>query len=482
MRRRIIIGLALLLALCLIGDAIALLSLDRSIRRIEGLAESYRIQLLRTTLNSSALRMERDILAHLTQPAGSEEQLRDSVWRFKDSLRQCGSCHHTPSAQKRLEDVRDAFEDWLIQTESLRETRERGGVNTEEEAQLALASRVPAMITAMIDHAHARLTTRSNDVEATVHQAWVTLCVTLLAALLFGGVVALHLQRRLTKPVSELLEMIRRSRQGESVEEIVISGDQEFRELGEAFGQAYQDLKNAQEGILQAEKMAAIGRLAAGVAHEVANPLASISSVVQMMRRSCASEEDAKRLDLIMSHIGRISGVVRDTLSFSRPSTDDRRRRVEISVLLDQSLELTAYDERSQGIEVTRDYDPTLRPIQADPDALMAVFTNIILNAIDALCDRSRGDPVLEISARAEEESTVVMITDNGPGMSEQDLASAFEPFFTTKQPGHGTGLGLWVCYETMRKQGGSIRLDSREGHGTTVTVELPYAGDEATD
>ncbi len=479
MRRRIVIGLGLLLALCLTGDAIALLSLDRSIGRIGELAESYRIQSMRSSLNSSALQVERDMLVHLTKGAKDDDQLRDSVWRFKDSLRQCSSCHHSPEVIAGLDEVKSAFENWLIQTESVYAARQSVERDAEDEAMLAFASRVPAMTTAMIDRAHTRLAARSDDVEAIVHQAWVTLCGTLVAALLFGGIVALHLQQRLTRPLSELLEMIRRSRQGESTDEISVSGDEEFRELGEAFTQAYQELKSAQEGILQAEKMAAMGRLAAGVAHEVANPLASISAVVQMMQRSCGSEEDAQRLDLIMDHIGRISGVVRDTLSFSRPSADDRRTRVEVAALLDQSVELTGYDKRSKGIEVVRDYDPELEPILADADALMAVFTNIILNAIDALGDRSLGEPILEISARVEEGRTVVRFTDNGPGMSEQDMANAFEPFFTTKQPGHGTGLGLWVCYETMRKHGGRIRLDSREGHGTTVTVELPGAGDE---
>ena len=484
MRRRIVISLGILLALCLVGQAAALLALDQSISRLGGLTESHRIQAMRSSLNSSSVQVQRDLLAQLAGQEYDDERVRHTIWRFEDSLLQCQTCHHEPGVQSQLDAIQESIEGWLLDSEPVRTNAQRRPIGSQEQAILEQADAMVERTTALVDQAHRGLSARSSEVESIVHRAWVTLYATLAVALVFGGLVAFDLQRRLTKPVSQLLQMIGRSRHGSPPDGFSISGDEEFQQLGRAFEQAYRDLRNAQDGVLQAEKMAAIGRLAAGVAHEVTNPVASISSIVQMMRRRPEADRSDEQLDLLMEHVQRISNIVREFLVFSRVPRERERDRVavDIAALLDQATDLLGLDRRSQGIQVVRDYGPGLEPVQGDAYRLVGVFTNLIINAYDAICDRGDGAGTLEISARDEGERLVIRFSDDGVGMSEETASNVFEPFFTTKEPGAGTGLGLWICYEAVREHGGRIRIESRPGDGTTVIIELPRDGGPPAD
>jgi signal transduction histidine kinase len=267
---------------------------------------------------------------------------------------------------------------------------------------------------------------------------------------------------------------VERLRRGDHQHRFSLTGDEEFRRLAEAFNHAYENVKKAEHGIYQAEKMAAVGRLAAGVAHEVGNPLASLSSIAQMMRRKGQSPEQAARIDLMMQQIERISTIVRNLLSFSRHGVSERRNDVDIARLLERAAVLMSYDKRAKNVRIVKDFQHGLSGIPADLDRLLLVFTNIILNAFDALGSYHNGPPELRICLRQEDGEIRVKFTDNGVGMSEEQLASAIDPFFTTKEPGEGTGLGLWICYEVIRDHGGTIRLTSSVQEGTEVEIRLP--------
>lgn len=479
MRRRILVCLALLLALCLLGDAIAMVCLRSSIDRLGGLAESHRIQTLRSELASSGVRLELDLLALIDAPASGDgsRELPD-LERFEDSIESCSGCHHDEWIQAKLDTLRATFD----------ECRERialvanHGVETipADEMTLSLAREVVRQSTEMADLAAKHLVARSTDVEASVRRAWVALSVTIVASLIVGGVIAWHLKRRLTRPVEALLDGIERVRAGDIDHRFKIDADEEFRELGDAFNRANASLKNAQEGMLQAEKMAAVGQMAAGIAHEVGNPLASISSVVQMMRREAKTDGERDHLNLIMHHIGRCSQVVRELLTFTRPAPEKPTGEVDINRLLDDTVSLLRYDRRAKNAKIVCHYDEDIRLDRGDSDRLQLVFTNIVLNAFDAMAVCRNGDSRLEISAFKSGEKIVLRFADNGPGMNEEQLRNAFEPFYTTKEPGQGTGLGLWICYQVVRKHGGDIRIEKSDSGGAAVIIELPAMASKA--
>ncbi len=316
-----------------------------------------------------------------------------------------------------------------------------------------------------------------------VDTAWAVLTGTLLILLAGGTFVALHLKGRLTKPVEALLESVERARKGETADSFPAHTDREFRVLANAFNEAYQELTTAKESVLQAEKLAATGKLAAGVAHEVLNPLASISSIAQVMRRRCESEEQKEHIELIGTEITRVTKILREVLLFSRPAAAEMRARVDIAPLLEHAATLIGYDHRARQVEIVRRLAPDLPPVRGDSQRLLLVFTNIMINALDAMSTSDNGAGTLAVSTHRTGQRVVLEFRDQGPGMEEEHVAHAFDPFFTTKEPGAGTGLGLWICHQVVQRHKGMIRIDSRLGEGTAVTIELPIDGQgRATD
>ncbi len=472
------ICLGVLLALCVLGDAIAMVSLDRTTRQLTGLAESHRIQSMRSTLASDSVQLQSELLAYVAGRGADVEHRESHADQFEQSLSRCGTCHHEPAIQGKLDSMHrtfDAYQVTVSQLDSAASPREAKAVENE---LIDVVDSLVIQTNGISDLALYHLTNRSYNAARKMVQARNVLGLTVVAVLIFGGMVALHLQRRLTRPVAALLDGIARVRQGDLSHRFEIEADEEFHTLGAAFNQAYKGLKDAQENMLQTEKMAAVGKLAAGVAHEVNNPLASISSVAQIMRRRCDSAEQKEQIDLIMAEIARISRIVREVQTFSRPARPEERGEIQIEIVLDHAIQLLSYDNRARHIELTCEHGPGLGKVLGDSDRLLLVFTNIILNAFDAIGQETGAGGKLRISTRRVLSTVVVRFEDNGPGMNEQQVAKAFEPFYTTKGPGEGTGLGLWICYQVVQGHGGTIRFDSRLDEGTAVTVTLPCASD----
>ncbi len=483
MRQRIVICLGLLFALCLLGDAIAMLWLHRSTTQLGALVEFHRIQSLRTNLASAAVQVKSDYIACLYGDHTVEEHAA-SFLRFEKALNRCGACHHPPNLKAKLDEVRTTAAAYRSKTDELFTdgAPHDAAVAMKNEA-FELANRLTQKATAMADEAAGHLDARNTDVASGIRTAWLVLTGTLLALLGAGALVSFHLKGRLTKPVESLLDGIERVGRGDTDYRFSTDADGEFRVLANALNEAYLDLKNAQDGVLQAEKMAAVGRLAAGVAHEVGNPLASISSIAQVMRRHGDGDDHSKQVKLILEQVTRISRVVRDLLDFSRPPHDEKMGRVEVGLLLEHAAGLLGYDKRAERVRIVCTPDPDLRTVRADSDRLLLVFTNIMMNALDALCAyRQDGSGTLTVTAEQVADQVVVRFEDDGPGMTQEQIANAFEPFFTTKEPGAGTGLGLWICYQVIRKCQGSILIDSRLGQGTALVVALPCNGSEPAE
>jgi len=226
------------------------------------------------------------------------------------------------------------------------------------------------------------------------------------------------------------------------------------------------------------EKLAAVGQLAAGVAHEIGNPLASISSVVQNLQRKNQDDRVAQKLELIGTHIDRITHIVRQLVDFARPPRQEWRQ-VSIPRTLAKVLEIARYDPRARGVQIHLEIDPELPEIEGMEDQLSQVFLNLVLNSLDALAASSRGsDHRVWIDVAAHERrgtpGVEVSVTDNGPGIPTDIQRRVFEPFFTTKQVGKGTGLGLAVSFRIIEQHGGSIYVDGGYADGARFVIELP--------
>jgi signal transduction histidine kinase len=218
--------------------------------------------------------------------------------------------------------------------------------------------------------------------------------------------------------------------------------------------------------MMHSEKLSALARISAGLAHEIGNPLTSISSYVQLLREMDLGDFANESLETISKHISRIAEIVRNISSFSKP-TKGVAGPVNIKEVLDSTISLLRFDKRMKNIDVIVEFGE-LPDVYADANQLAQVFTNLIFNAADAMPDGG----TLRITAREVERSVEIAFTDTGTGIPEEHLHKIFDPFFTTKDK--GTGLGLSVSFSIVKSFGGDILVESEMGKGSTFRVRLP--------
>jgi two-component system NtrC family sensor kinase len=234
-----------------------------------------------------------------------------------------------------------------------------------------------------------------------------------------------------------------------------------------------------QAKLAHSEKMATIGRLVSGVAHEVNNPLAAILGFTDLLLENPAIPDNAREdLQIILHETQRTKDIVQDLLSFAR-QRPVQRELVHVNAVLRQTIKLRSYDFASHGVEVLEEFDENMGHALGDSQQLQQVFLNILNNAYDAVQEvGQRGRIAIRTSRQGS--NIEVAITDNGTGVS--DTERIFDPFYTTKQANKGTGLGLSICYGIVRAHGGEILCRNNEnGPGSTFIVRVPVATEAAT-
>jgi signal transduction histidine kinase len=250
--------------------------------------------------------------------------------------------------------------------------------------------------------------------------------------------------------------------------------EQDLLERTEETAEINEMLKRSRIEMAQREKMVAIGQMATGIAHEIGNPLASLSSVAQYLARKLTRHEEKEQLLMIENQVDRISTILRRMLSLSRPATSEYKW-VDVNALIDNTLALIRFDRRAKSVEIVSVPDSQLPTVWLNPLHFEQVLLNITINALDAMSAKKTSQQnVLEITRRFEDEMIEIRICDTGIGMEPQVCRRAFESFFTTKEIGKGTGLGLFISYNLINELDGTINLDSQPGEGTTVTIRVP--------
>jgi signal transduction histidine kinase len=244
------------------------------------------------------------------------------------------------------------------------------------------------------------------------------------------------------------------------------------------------DLKQAQENIIRAEKLASVGRLSSGIAHEIGNPVSIIIGYLDLIKKNNINDEERREfIERSENEINRIDNLIKQLLDFSRPS-DIGLKAVPVHEIINDITKALKIQPILANINLKLNLAASIDTIMADPDQLRQVFLNLIINAADAINssnNKSDGKIIIESKSLTEDGNLGVNPTklnieliDNGSGISEENINNIFDPFFTTKEPGKGTGLGLSVCFMIIDKLGGNIKATSKEGKGTTITITLP--------
>ena len=253
-------------------------------------------------------------------------------------------------------------------------------------------------------------------------------------------------------------------------------------------GEDVTDRVEANRAVARAEKLAAVGRLAAGVVHEINNPLATISACAESLEArvnegsfdgSPALDDLREYLGLIRSEAFRCKSITMGLLDFSRTRTS-QRVIINLADVISSAGRLLSHQKRSSEVEFKLEIAPDLRPVSGDPGQLQQAVIALATNALDAMGDSGS----LSIIARNNDDNVTIEVSDTGVGIPPENLTKIFEPFFTTKEIGRGTGLGLAVCYGILTEHGGALDVQSTVGTGTTFTISLPAIKlhEESTD
>jgi two-component system, NtrC family, sensor kinase len=317
---------------------------------------------------------------------------------------------------------------------------------------------------------------------------------------LVGGTVVLFLfatKRWITRPISQLMEGIKRMARGQLNPQINLTGEDELSELGQAFNQMAMDLKRAREQLIregeiklelerslrQSEKLATIGQLASGLAHEIGTPLNIISGRAELMTRRLEDKEGLeKNLNVILNQTERITKIIQQLLGFVRKKKPEQRP-LNLGPILESTLDFLGQQIQKQKIKVVKDLGDHLPAVTGDPDQLQQVLLNLMVNAIQSMPEggelRLIATPQWVSKEGLEEgqrQYVEIRVEDTGVGMEREVIKNIFNPFFTTKEKERGTGLGLTVSQGIVQDHEGWIDVESEAGKGSVFKVFLPAA------
>ena len=309
------------------------------------------------------------------------------------------------------------------------------------------------------------------------------------------------LSKLVTNPITELMNTMARAEEGLDVRARVSSED-ELGRLAHSFNSMIIKLNKTKkkverlhyEQMKKADRLATVGEMAAGIAHEIKNPLTGIAGVIQILGRDLPPEDHRQKiLKEVLEQIERLDKAVKNLLSFSRPPTPNLTR-VNVNELLEKIAAFLVPQFNKNRVKVIRDYAPEMPEISGDPELLQQVFLNIILNGVQAMPEGgeltirtkieavpgsvlSRIGPADEgdehpLPGEPTQDTVTVYIADTGKGIKSENLAKIFSPFFTTRQ--QGTGLGLSITQKIVEQHGGGITVESSAGHGTTFAIHMP--------
>lgn len=298
------------------------------------------------------------------------------------------------------------------------------------------------------------------------------LLITLILIIL-GYLLVLYLSNIFVNPITELATAMTKTDIERLDINLPVKGDDEFAYLTTQFNNmierirlANEELRRKNQMLLQSEKLASIGILASGIAHEINNPLGGIFNCIRMLeeQEGCNNK---KYLELIKDGLERIENTVKKLLWMSRKG-DDIREPVKIEELVDHIIEFVKYNVSKKRINIEKDIERDLE-ILINRSDLEQILLNLMINAIHAI-DK---DGLIKISGRRDSKKISLIVEDNGSGIPQENLNKIFDPFFTTKKQGEGTGLGLWITYEIIKNYGGEINVESEEGKGSKFYISL---------
>jgi len=307
------------------------------------------------------------------------------------------------------------------------------------------------------------------DIDLAKQRFRMTIGLVAISGILLVAVVGSIIAKSITAPVKQLVGVTQQIAAGDLTAAATVTTSDEIGTLAGSINQMTRELKSSRDKLVQSEKLAAVGQLAAGIAHEIRNPLTSVKMIVQLLRRRFQEDEAAlESIQAILDEINRLEVIINGLLDFARPM-ELALKPTRVTDVMNDVLKFMEADMRHRKIQLINGVDNKLPEVMLDADRMKQVFMNVILNSMQAMPEG--GELTFNYHYDAENCSVQVNISDTGTGMSQEVLSHAFEPFFSTKSG--GAGLGLANVKKIMEQHGGNIQIETIAGQGTKVILDL---------
>jgi len=481
MKKKIILGLAVYAVLFISTGLYIVYSIQSSTAKLNDLIQLHQVEILREHFLIQIKRVQSDLALKNTRYARNFETMVKDVRNMQMVVGTCVDCHHSPEVRARIDDLREMAERYqnsLSRVLIMRANTAR--LAEEEDVAFRAGEDLTKRVHEMVALTNARLNQKTESALKDISRSRDVVYVLLGLGPLLSVGLAWFLILGITRPLNQLVVATRSLKAG-NLDYRVAGMRDEFGELGDSFNEMSLSLKEQMHRMHRAEQMVVVGQLAAGLAHEVKNPMAGIKVAMSVLaEEKYIHPEDRTVIQKVMGEITRLEGLMKDYLNFAKPQKP-RLESVNLNHVLNSTLtfymKAHSVGGKNEKVRIEKDLQEIPATL-ADTSQLQQVFLNLFLNAIEAMPQGG----TLGVRSRLEEDggSIRVEVFDTGKGIREDLLAKVFEPFFTTKAK--GTGLGLAISRQLVEQHGGSIGVSRRPEGGTLFTIRIPVnAGGEAT-
>jgi signal transduction histidine kinase len=473
-KRKIIIGLAVYAVVFSLGGVYVLHTIGDATAELDRLVQLHQVEILREHYLLEIRRVQYDLTLRGTHHSRDFDTAVKHAVNMRGIVEACFSCHHEEPVLERIRDLHgqtELYQDALSRVFTIRADPERMAL--EKDRAFHVGEELISQVGQMISLTGARLEQATQESLSEIRDTRFALFALVGIAPLLSAALGYLFISSLTSPVKVLLRSTRKLKAGDLDHRVARLRD-EFGELAGAFNEMAESLKEHLHKMQRAEQMAVVGKLAAGLAHEIKNPLAGIKVAMNVLGdEEYLSDEDKRVVRKVSQEISRLEGLMRSFLEFARPAKP-KMESVDINALIDSALTFYSRSGRrtsagGPATEFVKDLG-SLPRTDADPMQLHQVFLNLVINAVDAMPDG--GTLSVRTAFDAEEKTIQVEIADTGHGIDPKHADSIFQPFFTTKPK--GTGLGLPICRQLVEQHGGTIEAVENAGGGTCFRIRLP--------
>ena len=475
MKKRIVLGLAIFISVFVLGGIYLIITIEKTTSTLNNLIELHRVEILREQLLMNARKIQAGLAIKHTRSDGALDSLVENMVQMENQANKCLECHHSAAITRELNDLKGqiyAYEEALSRFFTVRSNATR----MEEEASKALDAgfKLVNRLHDMTSLTHARLETRTQATLVKISDMKTLIFILIVLGPIVAIGMAIVFTQGLARPLSVLLQATRKLKSGDLSFRVQGLTD-EFGEMAAAFNEMAAALDEQMHNMRRAEQMTMVGEMAAGLVHEIKNPLAGIKGAMQVFQEAAdITEEEHSILSQAIDEVQRVESLMKSLLNFAKPPKP-QLLPVNINDVLEATVNASipyssSAPDSPKAIRIVKHFDPHLPMTMVDPLEMQQVFLNLLMNAVQAM--PSGGTVTATTFENAAAKEIHIEITDTGMGINDEISEKIFQPFFTTKNK--GTGLGLAISKQFIEMHGGTISAEKNPAGGATFRIILP--------